>query len=218
MLRIRDPGSVPFWPLDPGSRIGLFWILYLGFWIPNPYFWEVSDNFLGKMLYNSLKIDPNIFLQHFKTKIVINFVKFVATKKGMTTNFFSPSLLLLFWDPGSKIRDPWWVKIRFRDPGYTTLICNTDSQPIIQREQCTFNLQDHKARANTEKIRPGVENQLFKFYINFRGLMFCAAGWRFDMFYLLSEEFLSRLFMVGVIHEIWKTMVLRVQSAYNNKK
>jgi hypothetical protein len=41
----------------------------------------------------------------------------------MTTNFFSP-LLLLFLDPGSGIRDPGsgirdpgWVKIRIRDPG-----------------------------------------------------------------------------------------------------
>ncbi len=33
----------------------------------------------------------------------------------MATNFFHPSLLLLFWDPGSEIRDPGWVKIRIRD-------------------------------------------------------------------------------------------------------
>jgi hypothetical protein len=31
--------------------------------------------------------------------------------------FFHPSLLLLFFDPGSEIRDPGWVKIRIRDPG-----------------------------------------------------------------------------------------------------
>jgi hypothetical protein len=30
---------------------------------------------------NSLKIGPNFFLQHFKTKIIYNFVKFVATQK-----------------------------------------------------------------------------------------------------------------------------------------
>jgi hypothetical protein len=48
-----------------------------------------------------LKIGPNLFLQHFKHKIINNFVKFVATKKGLTTNFFHPSLLLLFLDPGS---------------------------------------------------------------------------------------------------------------------
>ncbi len=53
------------------------------------------------MFYNSLKIDPNFFLQHFKNIIVFNFVKFVATKKG--TNFFSPlSFLAVF---GSGIRD-----------------------------------------------------------------------------------------------------------------
>jgi hypothetical protein len=37
-------------------------------------------------------------------KSIINvnysFVIFVATKKGWTTNFFHPSLLLLFLDPG----------------------------------------------------------------------------------------------------------------------
>jgi hypothetical protein len=63
--RIRDP--VPFWPLDPGSRI------------PNQYFWELSDNFFGKKFYNSLKIYLNFFLQHFKTKIMYDIVKFVAT-------------------------------------------------------------------------------------------------------------------------------------------
>ncbi len=29
------------------------------------------------------------FLQHFKNKIIYNFLKFVAPKKGLTTNFFS---------------------------------------------------------------------------------------------------------------------------------
>jgi hypothetical protein len=52
---------------DPGSRI------------PNPYFRELSDNFLDKKFYNSLKICPSFFLQHFKSKIIFNFVKFVAT-------------------------------------------------------------------------------------------------------------------------------------------
>jgi hypothetical protein len=43
-------------------------------------------------------------------------MKFVATKKGLTTNFFSP--LFCFW-----IRDPEWVKIRIQDkhPGSATL-------------------------------------------------------------------------------------------------
>ncbi len=45
-------------------------------------------------------------------------VKFVATKKGMTTNFFHPSLLLLFLDPGSwmgKNQDP-GSEINIPDP------------------------------------------------------------------------------------------------------
>ncbi len=46
----------------------------------------------------------------------------MAQKKGMTTNFH-PSLLLLFLDPGSEIRDPGWVKIRIRNkhPGSVTV-------------------------------------------------------------------------------------------------
>ncbi len=71
-IRIRDP--MPFWPLDPGSGIDFFRIPD-----PNPYFWELCDNFWGKKLNNSLKIGPNFFLQHFKTKIIFDFVKFVAT-------------------------------------------------------------------------------------------------------------------------------------------
>jgi hypothetical protein len=31
----------------------------------------------------------------------------------MTTNFFHPSILLLFLDPGSEIRDPGWVNCFF---------------------------------------------------------------------------------------------------------
>jgi hypothetical protein len=57
------------------------------------------------MSYNSLKIGPNFFLQHFKNKIIYNFVKFVATKKVWQQIFFHPSLLLLFLDPGSEIQD-----------------------------------------------------------------------------------------------------------------
>jgi hypothetical protein len=65
---------------------------------------------LGKKFYNSLNIGPHFFLQHLKTKIICNFVKFVVTQKVMTTNFFSPlSLVAIFGsgirDPGSGIRD-----------------------------------------------------------------------------------------------------------------
>ncbi len=107
---IQDP--VPFRPLDPGSGIGFFWIPDLGSRFPNPYFWELSDTVFGKKFYNCLKIGPNFFLQHFKNKIIYKFVKIVATKKGITTNFFHPSLLFLFLDPGSGINTPdpqhWW--------------------------------------------------------------------------------------------------------------
>jgi hypothetical protein len=47
-------------------------------------------------------------------------VKFVATKKGMTTHFFHTSLLLRFLDQGSEIRDPGWVKNQ--DPGSRIII------------------------------------------------------------------------------------------------
>jgi len=115
VLRIRIRNPVPFWPLDPdpGSGIGFFRILDLGprtsdpgSRISNLYFWELSNKFWGKKFYNSLKTGPNFLLQHFKNKIIFNFAKFVATKKGMTTNLFHPSLLLLFLDLGSGIRDP----------------------------------------------------------------------------------------------------------------
>ncbi len=97
---VADPGSRSF--LTPGS----------GYRIPNPYL-ELSNKFLGEKFYNSLKTGPNVFLQHFKNKIILNFVKFVASKKGITTNFFSPlSFVEVF---GSEIRDPGWVKNQ--DPG-----------------------------------------------------------------------------------------------------
>jgi hypothetical protein len=62
---------------------------------------------LGKKFYDSLKTGPNFFLQHFKNKIIFNFVKFVAIKKGMSTKKnFRPSLLLRFLDLGSEIQNP----------------------------------------------------------------------------------------------------------------
>ncbi len=57
------------------------------------------------------KLVQVFFLQHFKNKIIYNFVKYVATKEDMTTNF-TPLFCCCFW-----IRDPGWVKIRIRDPG-----------------------------------------------------------------------------------------------------
>jgi hypothetical protein len=95
---------VPFWPLDPNpeSQTHILESLVIIFWV--------------KKFYNSLKTGPNFFLQHSKRNIFFKFVTFVATKEDMTTpNFFHPSLLLLFLDPGSEIRDP---KSGIRDPGW----------------------------------------------------------------------------------------------------
>ncbi len=113
---VADPGSGAF--LTPGSGIRNRFFPDLESRILNPYIWELNDNFLCKKFYNSLKIGPNFFLQHLKTKIIFNLVKFVATyrKKLWQKFFFHSSLLLLFLNPGSEIRDPGWVKIRIRDP------------------------------------------------------------------------------------------------------
>ncbi len=94
-----DPGSGAFLTPGSGSGIGFLRIPDLG---SQTHIFEslVSDNILGKKFYNSLRIGPNFFLQHFKNKIIFNYVIFVATKKGMATNFFHPSLLLLLLDPG----------------------------------------------------------------------------------------------------------------------
>jgi hypothetical protein len=62
-----DPGSGAF--LTPGSGIP----------DPKTILLRLFDNFFGKKFYNSLKIGPIFFLQHFKTKIIYSFVKFVAT-------------------------------------------------------------------------------------------------------------------------------------------
>ncbi len=98
-IRIRDP--VPFWP---GSGIRKRFISDPGSRIPDPklIIWELAENFLGKKFYNSLKFVPNFFLQQFKNKIILHFVKFVATK-NVWTKFFSPlSFVAVF---GSGIRD-----------------------------------------------------------------------------------------------------------------
>ncbi len=94
-----DPGSGAFLTPWSGIRNRIFQILD-----PNPYIWELSDNFMGKKLYNSLKIDPNFFLQHFKTKIIINL-----------WNFFSPFSFVAVL--GSGIRDPGCGTGKNQNPG-----------------------------------------------------------------------------------------------------
>ena len=84
------PGSGAF--LTPGSRIRNRFFPDPGSLIPNTYFWELSDNLLCKKLYNSLKIGPNFFLLHFKTKIIFNFVKCGYIKRN-DNKFFSTPLI-----------------------------------------------------------------------------------------------------------------------------
>ncbi len=106
---------------DPGIRKSFFRIPDLGYRIRNPYFWELSDDkFLGKNLYNSLKIGPNFF---FSTSKLNNFQFWEICgyiKKVWQQFFFTPLFCCCFW-----IRDLRWVKIRIRDPGYLSRIRNT---------------------------------------------------------------------------------------------
>jgi hypothetical protein len=83
---------------------------------------------LGKNFNNSWKIGPNFFLQHIKNKIIFSFVKFVATKNGLTKKNFSPlSFVAVFGsgirDPRSGIRDGYksGSGIRDKHPGSATL-------------------------------------------------------------------------------------------------
>jgi hypothetical protein len=70
---------------------------------------------LGKKFHNSLKFGPNFFLEQFKNKIILHFGKFVATKKCLTKDFFSPlSFVPVF---GSGIRDPGSGMGKNQDPG-----------------------------------------------------------------------------------------------------
>jgi hypothetical protein len=77
VLRIRDP--VPFF--DPGLGSGIRNRFFSGSRIPTPYFLELSDKFLGKKFYNSLKTGPDFFLEHLKNKIIFNFVNLWLQKK-----------------------------------------------------------------------------------------------------------------------------------------
>jgi hypothetical protein len=89
-----NPESVVKKILDSGSALKNFcifqccgsgsgirdWVLFDPR-IPDPktIFLRAFNNLFGKKFYNYLKIGPNFFLQHFKAKIIYNFVKFVAT-------------------------------------------------------------------------------------------------------------------------------------------
>ncbi len=117
MLRIRIRDPVTLWPLDPGSGIGFF--PDPGSRIPNPYFWELNDNFLGKKLYNSLKIGPNFFLVHFKNKIIyLQFCEICRYIKKYDKKISYLSFVAVF---GSGMGKKSGSRIRDKHPGSATL-------------------------------------------------------------------------------------------------
>jgi hypothetical protein len=68
-----DSGSGIRCLFDPGPGSGIRNRIFSGSRIsdpPTPYFLELSDKFLGKKFYNSLKTNLNFFLQHLKNKII----------------------------------------------------------------------------------------------------------------------------------------------------
>jgi hypothetical protein len=97
LFSVADPdqGSRIRCLFDPGPRSG----------IPTPYFLELSDNFLGKKFYNSLKTGPNFFLQH-KTNYY-KFCEICCYKNRFNKFFFTPRFCCFFWipDPRSVIRN-----------------------------------------------------------------------------------------------------------------
>ncbi len=112
---VADPGSGAF--LTPGSGIR-----YRFF--PGP--GSQTHIFESLVKIEFLKL-IQIFFRHFKNKIIFNFVKFVATKKCTTANFFSPLSFVAVFVSG--IRDPGRIKIRILDkyPGSATLLVTNGS-------------------------------------------------------------------------------------------
>ncbi len=91
---------------DPGSGLGFF---------PDP----VSQTYIFASLMTTFLVNNSIILYklaHIFFFISFIFVIFVAAKKGRTANFFHPSLLLLFLDPGSGMDKNQVSGINIQDP------------------------------------------------------------------------------------------------------
>jgi hypothetical protein len=84
-----NPGSGKSFFPEPGTQTHIFEILVTFFW--------------GK----STKSLREFARYLFKNNAILSIVKFEATKKGRTTDFFPPLLLLLL--------DLGWIKVRIRD-------------------------------------------------------------------------------------------------------
>jgi hypothetical protein len=96
--------------VDPGSGIGFFRIPALGSQFQTHIFGSLVTNFLVKSSIILRKLAEIFFFSISKNKIIFNFVKFMATKKVLKINFFSPlSFVAVFgsgiWDLKSGIRD-----------------------------------------------------------------------------------------------------------------
>jgi hypothetical protein len=96
----------------------------------------------------------------------------------MTTNFFHSSLLFLFLDPGSEIRDPGWVKIRIRDkhPGSATQAISIYKDKTLRIQiveaqklpdptvlehgfQAKKNIKNHGQSQEIVQYRPGIDHK-----------------------------------------------------------
>ncbi len=118
LIRIRDP--VPFGLLDPGPESGIGFFPDPGSRILDPWsqthiFESLVSIFCDKSSIILWKLAQIIFSGISKIKWFSILWNLWLQKKVWQPIFFRPSLLLLFLDPGSKIRDPGWVKIRIRD-------------------------------------------------------------------------------------------------------
>ncbi len=97
-------------------------------------------------------------------------MKFVTTKKGLTTNFFSPlSFVAVF---GSAIRNPGWVKIRIRDkhPGSATMDTYLILTYVILVPCCSYYvLGTVIISKKTNKTWPTLANKS-------KNIRFCVSG------------------------------------------
>jgi hypothetical protein len=101
VISVADPGSGAF--LTPGSGIRNRFFPDLGSRIPDPYFWELSDNLLGKSFINLWKLAQIFFFSISEIQFSILWNLWLQ-KKVWQQFFFSPlSFVAVF---GSEIRDP----------------------------------------------------------------------------------------------------------------
>ncbi len=132
-----------------------------------------------------------------------NFVKFVATKKGMTTNFFHPSLLLRFLDPWPGIRDPGSGKVKksgswIRDkyPGSATNI--PDPQHCLRTLGSGILVDDIQSIVSYKNFTMAVELEIFKEISLF---------WLWEQFGFRTESISSKYFQIQCDATLFHSLV-----------